>query len=78
MYDKRDVDDLKDPNLAVYQFRGYTVLKFNKAEKTLKFGDDANQCKFVDDDYSAMARFLMQCLAYRVGVAEDVKNTIVN
>lgn len=74
----RDYKDLENPDLAVYNFRGYTVLRFYKGKKELEFGDDANMCRFIPDDYSGMAEFLLECKRFIEGEVEDVASVGVN
>ena len=54
----RDYKDLSDPNLIVYNFRGYTVIKYNKSRKELEFGENANLCSFIKEDLLLMSDFL--------------------
>lgn len=73
----RDAKDLKDDNLSVFQFRDYTVIRLNKADKRLTFGENANHCFFINEDLELMANFLLECKKFREGVIEDVKNVLV-
>lgn len=78
MYDNRDYADLKNTNIAVYNFRGYTVLRFDKDKKTLEIGKHAEMCCFIDRDFQLMAQFLEQCYLFTTGMTKDVAHVEVN
>lgn len=78
MYDQRDYSDLKRTDIAVYNFRGYSVLKFNKETKELEFGEHANMCSFIDDDLRLMARFLDDCHNFSIGVTDVLDHVEVD
>lgn len=78
MHNNRDYADLQNDNIAVYNFRGYTVLKFDKETKTLEFGKDANMCAFVDEDLFYMAKFLDDCYKFTQGQIPDINHVEVN
>ena len=77
-YDSRDYADLRNPEIAVYNFRGYTVFRFKKKEKQLEFGEEANMCHFIKDDYELMARFLTACFDFCNGKIDKIENVEVN
>lgn len=74
----RDYADLNNPNIAVYNFRGYTVLKFNKESGELEFGKHANMCSFIKSDLNLMSRFLEQCYLFATGVIKEIDNVEVD
>ncbi len=74
----RDLDDLNDPNLRVYQFRGYNIFKLNKEHKRLYIGFEARNCLPCTEDCKLMAEFLLQCHEYLEGKREDVDTVTVN
>lgn len=78
MYDDRDYSDLQRTDIAVYNFRGYTVLKFKKETKELEFGKHANMCSFIKDDFKKMAQFLDNCYNYSAGLIENVDHVEVD
>lgn len=78
MYDRRDYADLQNDKIAVYNFRGYTVLKFTKETKELELGKDANMCAFIDEDLKLMAKFLEDCYKYTKGLLPDINNVEVD
>jgi hypothetical protein len=78
MYDNRDYDDLLRGDIAVYNFRGYTVLKFNKETHELEFGKHANMCSFINDDLRLMAHFIEQCYLFATGVITEIEHVSVD
>lgn len=74
----RDYSDFQDKNLAIYNFRGYTVLRFYKDKKFLQFGENAELCEFVPDDFKLMSEFLNNCYKFSVGEISDIENIEVN
>jgi hypothetical protein len=82
--EERDEKDLQNPEIAVYNFRGYTAIRYYKNPENprwkgeLEFGDNAKMCSFIPEDYLMMARFLEECYKHRTGEVEDVKNVEVN
>lgn len=77
-YDGRDYKDLQNDKIAVYNFRGYTVLKFDKETKHLEFGEHANMCGFVNSDLELMSKFLGDCYKYTQGLLPDINHVEVN
>lgn len=78
MHDRRDYNDLERTDIAVYNFRGYTVLRFNKERKELEIGKDANMCAFIKDDLLQMSKFLDDCHKFSIGLLPDVNHVEVN
>lgn len=78
MDDNRDYDDFKNPDLAVYNFRGYTVIRFNKKLEEIEIGQNAYLCGFTKDDLFLIASFLLDCLKFIRGYSNDVKNIEVD
>lgn len=78
MHDERDYADFNRTDIAVYNFRGYTVLKFHKETKQLEIGKHANMCCFIPADLLAMAQFLEKCYLYTSGVEKDVDHVEVS
>lgn len=80
----RDYADTQRDDIAVYNFRGYTVLKFWKrnADDGMKFAlyfpEGANMCVFCTDDYKLMAEFLQECYKFCRGEVDDVKHVCVS
>ena len=74
MNDNRDYADLNNPEIAVYNFRGYTVLKFIKKDKSFLVGKNANMCSFIPSDYKYMSEFLMKCYQFCQGEIPDVES----
>lgn len=74
----RDTADLQNPNLAVYNFRGYTIVSLNKTNKGVFFGQNASMCHLIDDDLTGIANFLTECLKFRRGEVDDVATVEVN
>ena len=70
--------DLSNESIAVYNFRGYTVLKFHKESKELEIGKDANMCAFIKDDLHLMSQFLEQCYLFSVGVIDKIDHVEVD
>ena len=77
-YPARDYSDLQANNIAVYSFRGYTVLRFNKETKQLEIGKHANMCAFTDEDLFYMAKFLDDCYKFTQGQIPDINHVEVN
>jgi hypothetical protein len=77
-HDSRDYSDLQRTDIAVYNFRGYTVLKFYKENKQLEIGKHADMCCFISADLLAMAQFLEQCYLYTNGTIDNVEHVEVN
>jgi hypothetical protein len=77
-YGSRNYSDLRRTDIAVYNFRGYTVLKFNKENKQLEIGKHADMCCFISTDLLAMAQFLEQCYLYTGGTIADVEHVEVD
>lgn len=78
MHDNRDYSDLQRNDIAVYNFRGYTVLKFNKETKQLEFGKHANMCAFINDDLKLMAKFLEDCYMFSTGLLKELNHVEVD
>lgn len=78
MRDNRDYADLRRTDIAVYSFRGYTVLKFDKESKQLSIGKYADMCCFVESDLKYMSRFLEQCYLYSTGVCDNIDHVSVD
>ena len=84
MREDRDLKDLERNDIAVYNFRGYTVLRFWKINatdgmsKALEFGKNANHCIFCPDDYKLMAEFLQECYRFCKSEIGDVKHVCVS
>lgn len=78
MQDYRDYKDLENLNIAVYNFRGYTVLKFDKKTKYLEIGTNANMCHLIADDLKLMTEFLNNCYMFTQDQVEDVKHIKAN
>lgn len=78
VHDNRDYADLRDETIAVYNFRGYTVLKFDKKTKTLSIGKNHELCSFVTGDLILMSDFLKECHEYTRGELADVKSMEVD
>lgn len=76
--DERDIKDLTNPNLRVYNFRGYTIFKLNLEEKRLQIGRNATHCLPIAQDCKLMANFLLECEKYLNDQIDDVKNVVVN
>lgn len=74
----RDYSDLQNDKIAVYNFRGYTVLKFDKESKSLEIGKHANMCCFIKSDLKFMSQFLEQCYLFSTGMIEDVSHVEVD
>ena len=74
----RDYIDLSNDKIAVYNFRGYTVLRFYKETKTLEIGEDANMCSFINDDLKQMSQFLANCWAFAEGHTNQLDNMEVD
>lgn len=74
----RDYADLQNEKIAVYNFRGYTVLKFHKETKELEFGKHADMCCFIKNDLKLMSRFLEQCYLFATGVVDKIDNVEVD
>lgn len=77
-HDGRDYKDLENKDIATYNFRGYTVLRFHKKEKRLEIGENANHCCFIAEDYLLMAEFLTNCHEFCTQLAVDVENVEVS
>ena len=73
----RDTKDLQDPNLRVFQFRDFTVLRFHLGLKRLLFGENANECMFIPEDFELMQKFLQNCKDYIEGKIPDFENITV-
>lgn len=78
MFDERDYDDLKRDDIAVYNFRGYTVLKFDKGNFSLEVGQNATMCSLIVADFALMAKFLDDCAKFSKGKIEEVEHVEVN
>lgn len=78
MHDNRDYADLKRTDIAVYNFRGYTVLKFNKETKELEIGKHAYMCSFIKDDFRLMAQFLENCYMFTTGLTTELPHVEVD
>lgn len=78
MYDDRDYADLRREDVAVYNFRGYTVLRFYKETKELQIGQEGNMCCFCPDDYRLMSKFLDDCYKYTQGEITKIDHVEVN
>lgn len=74
----RDYSDLQNDKIAVYNFRGYTVLKFDKESKSLEIGKHADMCCFVEEDLKLMAHFLEQCYLFSTGVIKEISHVEVD
>ena len=74
----RDYEDLLNKEIAVYNFRGYTVLKFEKKTKSLDFGENASMCNFIPADYKLMSEFLDKCYRFCKGELLDIESVEVN
>jgi len=78
MHDNRDYSDLQRTDIAVYNFRGYTVLKFNKETKDLEIGKHADMCCFIKDDLDAMSKFLRECYEFSMGWKTEINHVEVD
>lgn len=84
MNENRDYADLERTDIAVYNFRGYTVLRFWKKDaedgmaKALEFGKNANHCSFIPDDFHLMSKFLEDCYAFCKGELKDIEHVSVS
>jgi hypothetical protein len=76
--DDRDYADLQNDKIAVYNFRGYTVLRFHKEKKYLEFGEYAYMCAFVDYDFTLMCHFLEQCYLFTTGMIDKIDHVSVD
>ena len=76
--DNRDYDDLKRTDIAVYNYRGYTVLYFDKETKELKIGKNADMCWLIKDDMREMAKFLTNCYKFSKGKIKEIEHVEVN
>ena len=74
----RDMDDLNNPNLVVYNVRGYTVFEYNKEHKRLYIGRNATYVLPCDEDLELMAKFLLDVKKYKDGELDHVENVAVN
>jgi hypothetical protein len=74
----RDYADLQRTDIAVYNFRGYTVVRFHKEKKQLEFGKDCNMCCFITEDLRLLAHFLEQCYLFANGVITDISHVEVD
>lgn len=83
-HEPRDYDDFNRKDIAIYNFRGYTVLKFWKKDApdgmkfALKWGDDANNCCFIPSDFKYMREFLDKCYAFTQDETKDFDGTDVD
>lgn len=78
MYDNRDYADLKRDDIAVYNFRGYTVLKFTKETGELEIGKYADMCSFIKSDLKQMSEFLENCYMFSMGIRPELDHVEVN
>jgi hypothetical protein len=78
MHEDRDYDDLKRDDIAVYNFRGYTVLKFNKEHKSLEFGKHADMACFIKEDLLLMSNFLRECYDFSQGYRAEISHVEVD
>lgn len=78
MHDNRDYADLHRTDIAVYNFRGYTVLKFDKTTKQLEIGKHANMCCFIAQDFKLMAKFLEDCYMFTNGLTTELPHVEVD
>lgn len=84
MIEERDYADLERKDIAVYNFRGYTVLKFFKTDasdgyaKALEIGKNANMCCFCPLDYKLMSEFLMECYKFCKKEVDNVEHVTVS
>lgn len=74
----RDSADLYNADLAVYNYRGYTIVSLNKKTKCVDIGRNAHMCNLIDEDLTGIAAFLTECLKYRRGEVENVTTVEVN
>lgn len=74
----RDYADLKNDKIAVYNFRGYTVLRFDKESKALEIGKHADMCCFVEEDIHLMSCFLERCYGFSKGWITEIDNVEVD
>jgi len=77
-YSSRDYADLRNDKIAVYSFRGYTVLKFDKETKQLEFGKNSHMAAFIDEDLKLMSKFLDDCYKYTQGLLPDINHVEVD
>lgn len=78
MDSNRDYGDLHRTDIAVYNFRGYTVLRFNKETKELEIGKHANMCSFISEDLRLMAKFLEDCHMFTAGLLKELNHVEVD
>jgi len=78
MHDNRDYSDTYRTDIAVYSFRGYTVLRFHKERKELEIGKDANMCSFIKEDLNLMSKFLEDCYKFSMGLLPDINHVEVD
>lgn len=75
---ERDYADLDRDDIAVYNFRGYTVMSFNKETFKLEMGKNAHLCSFITEDIKNLSEFLDNCYLYTQGMKEYLKHVEVN
>lgn len=85
MRDDRDHADLERDDIAVYNFRGYSVIRFWKRQAhdgmkhaMLFVPENAYSCIYCPDDYRLMAEFLQECYRFCRGEVDDVKHVRVS
>jgi hypothetical protein len=74
----RDIQDLDNPNLVVYNVRGYTVFAYNKEHKRLYIGRNATYVLPCDEDLELMAKFLLDVKKYQDGKVDHIANVELN
>lgn len=66
--------------VVAYVFRNLVVIELQVENKRMKFGDEANMCNFIQEDYDLIVEFVNQCkdfIADKIEV-KDLYNIIVN
>ena len=81
--ENRDYADLERTDIATYNFRGWTVIRFWKQDSYdgMKFAmqfQKQDNCIFCPDDYKLMSEFMHQCYLYTQNQVDDVKHVRVS
>jgi hypothetical protein len=75
---KREIQE--GDKAVAYIFRNLVVIELQIEFKRMKFGDEANMCNFIEEDYDLIIDFVKQCKEFIAGRIEekDLYNIIVN
>lgn len=74
----RDYADFKNNNLAVFNCRGFTLIRIFKNTKNVEIGENAHLVYLGERDLLLLSYFLKKCYDFITGKINDIENVKLN